>query len=904
MKYVILELYMPKYIICTLVSISSCFFNLFSQEVKLFGSIKDTLDQALENTNVLAIPLSEDEKIKFSITDAQGKYQLNLKNGQPYSVEISYLGYQKITDTLILSQDTVKNYTLIPSNQSLEEIIITERVPVKVREDTITYRVDKFTDGRERKLRDVLKKLPGIEIDREGNATVNGKEVTKLLVDGKAFFTGDEKLGVNNIPADVIDEVEALDNYNEVSFLKGLSDSEQLALNIKLKDGKKKFAFGDLEAGGGVDDRYLVHPTLFYYSPKTSVNVIGDFNNTGQKQFTVQDYVNFEGGFSRFGEDPAAYFNLFRDSFAQFLQQQDFVFNRNNFGAASLSQELSKTVRLDAYSIVSANTLETQVENDLVYLTGTSPDENRVTTTDNNLVFSINKLQLRHTGANDLDIKYKAFLKTNDAEGVTNLNSQTVLDTTIVNTTTQPESIDFTQQLAINKRFSRKHTSTLSSSYKLATTENSIDYLFNQTVFTNQIPFIDQGTGFFNLNQNIDSRISDLRVNLKHYWVLHRFHHIYPEAGVNILRQDYETLDRQLFDNTENSFATANFNNDVVFDLRESYAGLTYKAKAGKFIFKPALFYHYYDWAISQFDQELRDSGKPVLLPRADIDWEIKSSEKLRFRYRFTSSFAEASQLANRLRLTSFNRLFTGNANLENQLTQRLSLSYSKFSLFKGVFFNAGVSYTNRPSSIRNVTQIEGIDQINTLILTRLPENAYAINASFTKQLDKYKLSVSGNTSFNDYSRVINGSQQDFNSNGFGYSASAKTKYDKAPNFELGLRQSFNSFNGSATTANRFTQIDPFFNVEYTFWKNFTFNGDYTFTFFENRDQNQTNRFQTANATLFYKQESSPWSFELRATNVFDINLRNQNSINQFVVSDTRTFLQPRIVLLKVGYKF
>ena len=873
------------------------------QEVNFSGTIKDTLNRPLENTNVLAIPLSEGARIKFSITDESGSYQLSLKKNQSYSIEISYLGYQKITDTLTLNQETIKNYVLIPSNQSLEEIIITERIPVKVREDTITYRVDKFTDGRERKLRDVLKKLPGIEIDRDGNATVNGKAVTKLLVDGKEFFTGDEKLGVNNIPADVIDEVVALDNYNEVAFLKGLSDSEQLALNIKLKDGKKKFAFGDIEAGGGIEDRYVIHPTLFYYSPKTSVNVIGDFNNTGEKEFTVQDYLNFEGGFSRFGEDPAAYFNLFRDDFARFLQQQDFVFNRNNFGALSLSQELTQTIRLDAYSIVSANTLETQVENDLIYLTDTSPDENRVTTQDNSLVFSINKLQLRHSGSDNLDIKYEAFLKTNDADGVTNLLSQTIEDTTSVNTQSQPESIDFTQKLAINKQFSRKHTSSFTTSYKWAVNENTNNYLFNQAIFSNQIPFIDQGTGFFNLDQTTENRISDLKVNLKHYWVLHRFHHIYPEAGVNILNQEYDTTDSQLVDNGENSFFNAGFNNEVVFDLVESYAGLTYKAKAGQFVFKPALFYHYYDWNISQFNTQLRDSGKPVLLPRVDIDWEIKSSEKLRFRYRFSSQFAEASQLANRLRLTSFNRLFTGNQDLENQLSQRVSLSYSKFSLFKGIFFNAGVSYSNRPRTIRNTTVIDGIDQINTLFLSTLPENTYSINAAFTKQLDKYRLTASGNTSFSDYSRIINGGQQDFNANVYSYSLSGKTSYDKGLNFELGLRQSFNSFNGSATTENRFTQIDPYFNIEYTFWKDFTFTTDYTFTYYENRNLNQINRFQTANAALLYHKESSLWSFELKATNVFDIDLRNQNSISQFLISDTRTFIQPRILLLKVSYK-
>jgi len=124
------------------------------------------------------------------------------------------------------------------------------------------------------------------------------------------------------------------------------------------------------------------------------------------------------------------------------------------------------------------------------------------------------------------------------------------------------------------------------------------------------------------------------------------------------------------------------------------------------------------------------------------------------------------------------------------------------------------------------------------------------------------------------------------------------------PNFEVGIRQSFNSFNSSASDSNRFTQVDPYINIDYNFWNDFIFTADYTFTYYENKSQNQINRFQTANASLFYNKESSPWSFELSAINVFDIDLRNQNSINQFLISDTRTFLQPRILLLKLGYKF
>ena len=196
--------------------------------------------------------------------------------------------------------------------------MVETEMAIIVKQDTIIYRTDQFRTGEERKLREVLKKLPGVEVDREGNVSVNGKRVTKLLVEGKTFFTGDTKMGVNNIPADAVDEVVALDNYNEVAFLKGLSDSDQLALNIKLKEGKKEFIFGEVEAGAGIKERYLLHPTLFYYSPRTAVNVIGDFNNVGKKSFTLRDYMDFEGGVAGMLENPSAISGIFNSDFARF----------------------------------------------------------------------------------------------------------------------------------------------------------------------------------------------------------------------------------------------------------------------------------------------------------------------------------------------------------------------------------------------------------------------------------------------------------------------------------------------------------------------------------------------------------------------------------------------------------
>ncbi|MGO3813083.1 carboxypeptidase-like regulatory domain-containing protein [Mesonia sp.] len=886
----------------TLLLFLTGFSTLFAQQVQLKGTVIDSTQNPVPYTNLIASPLVENQDITFAITDNQGRYKLNLVHDVSYQIEITHMGFSKQIDTLQLSAFLEKNYTLQESTESLEQVIIKQEMAVIVKEDTITYRTDQFKTGEERKLREVLKKLPGVEVDREGNVTVNGKKVTKLMVEGKTFFTGDSKLAVNNIPADAVDEVEALDNYSEVSFLKGLNDSDQMALNIKLKEGKKEFVFGDIEVGGGVKERFLFHPTLFYYSPKTAVNVIGDVNNIGKKSFTIQDYINFEGGYAAMMDGSTSFGNIYNSDFAQFLNQKDFTYQKNDFGAGSISQQLSNALRLEAFSIVNKGKTDTRVTNNITYLTDDAVDENRETATHNEVFFTLNKLKLRYQPNSDNDLAYEAFIKTSNGDASQNLNSFTAEDTTLTRILQQPKNLSVNQEIRYNKQFSYEHTSTLIANYTYNDQQNDNSWWFNQPVFNNLIPFQEDGD-FYNLLQNSASKKHQATVDLKHYWVLNNFNHIYPRVGSTYLNQSFGSVDQQkLQDGNFNSFLANGFNNDVQFNLIDTYVGFQYKAKAGDFIFKPGLMYHAYFWKVDQFTEEVANKQKSVWLPELNIEYEISSAEKLKLDYRLKTSFSQAEQYANRLRLVSFNQLYRGNENLENQLYHSASLRYHQFNMYKGIFINANVSYTKREKSIRNTTQIEGIDQVNTSIYTSLPENNYNAMGSFAKQISKYKFTLSGNLSWADYSRVVNDELNDYQSNNYGYTIKAETRFKDWPNLELGWEQGLNNFK-SDRLENKFTKINPYAVLDWDFLNDFIFSADYTYNYYKNLNTDQVNQFDVGNLSLYYNQEDSPWGFEIDVDNVFDVRYKNENSFNQFLVSDTNIFIQPRTVLFKLSYK-
>ena len=355
-------------------------FNVFSQST-LSGSVRDSLDNPLPNANIIAEPLDSLQQIKFAITDQDGKFRLKLEKIH-YTVTASFIGFKPYSFDINPSGTISRDIILEPKAEGLEEVVI--EMPVVVKEDTIVYTVDKLVTGDERKLKDVLKKLPGVEVDRDGTIRVRGKEVTVMLVENKKFFGGGSKLAVDNIPADAVDQIEVLDNYNEVAFLKNVSDSNEMAMNIKLKEDKKNFAFGDIETGKGNRDFYRVHSNLFYYSPKTNVNVIGNLNNIREQVLTYEQYFDFRGGLNSVFNQGITDFDFSNDDFLQFLESADVVESQRQFGALNFSHEVNNKLNISAYGIFSKTEEETFVQATNRYNTFTEMSE-RFSATDNML---------------------------------------------------------------------------------------------------------------------------------------------------------------------------------------------------------------------------------------------------------------------------------------------------------------------------------------------------------------------------------------------------------------------------------------------------------------------------------------------------------------------------------------
>lgn len=271
-------------------------------QIKFEGVIRDTLKKPLELASLVAINKKTKGFESYVITNNLGEFTLDLKKNNSYNIQISYIGLETINDSIETQESSIRKDYILQSSFALDEVELVYKMPVAIKGDTLVYNADSYKNGSERKLEDIIEKLPGVEINESGQIEVEGKVVNKLMVNGKDFFDGDTKIATKNIPSSSVDKIQVLRNYSEVGQLSSVrNNQDNVAINVKLKEGKESFWFGNVTAGGGRapnESLYVVQPKLFYYSPKYSINFIGDLNNTGDIALSRRDIRGFGGGFN------------------------------------------------------------------------------------------------------------------------------------------------------------------------------------------------------------------------------------------------------------------------------------------------------------------------------------------------------------------------------------------------------------------------------------------------------------------------------------------------------------------------------------------------------------------------------------------------------------------------------
>ena len=275
--------------------------NALGQSSSIRGNIFNEEGKPISfSTAVLLNPVDSTMEF-YGITNKQGEFEIkNIKKGN-YLLQIAYLGYETIYKSLKIPEENIGNigtYIMKYADQNIDEVEINaDYVPLRIKKDTIEYNASAFKTKQDAVVEDLLRKLPGIKVDRAGNIKALGVDVTKLLVDGKEFFGNDPKVATKNLPADAVDKVQVYDKKSDESEFTGIDDgTRDKTINLKLKDDKKNSLFGDITAGYGTDDHYKASAKAYRFNDKIQFAGLGMINNINQFGFSFGDYMNFNGG--------------------------------------------------------------------------------------------------------------------------------------------------------------------------------------------------------------------------------------------------------------------------------------------------------------------------------------------------------------------------------------------------------------------------------------------------------------------------------------------------------------------------------------------------------------------------------------------------------------------------------
>jgi hypothetical protein len=271
------------------------------------GSIKgvafDTLSrQPVPLATVTVVAKSDSSLVSFTMTDNAGRFELTgIPNGE-YRLLISHVNYHNSILFFLITDEQKKrdlaNVIMNDRLRVLEEVIVSnEAPPVTMVGDTIQYNAESFKVQPNASVEQLLKKLPGVKVEKDGTVKAQGEKVTRVLVDGKEFFGNDPKVATKNLPADAVDKVQVYDKQSDQAQLTGFEDGNyEKTINLKLKKDKKKGMFGKVMAGGGNKERYEGRFNVNSFKGARQFSAIGLANNTNAEGFSFMDILNFSGG--------------------------------------------------------------------------------------------------------------------------------------------------------------------------------------------------------------------------------------------------------------------------------------------------------------------------------------------------------------------------------------------------------------------------------------------------------------------------------------------------------------------------------------------------------------------------------------------------------------------------------
>lgn len=745
--------------------------HLFAQNLQIEGQVTDTSGMALPAASVVLLEAKDSLFVVFGLTDETGRFTLKRIESGDYVLQVSYLGHKNHWQALKMESGSGKldigKIVLQPASLLLNDVEITaDRVPLSMRKDTLEYNAQAFKVQPGAVVEDLLKKLPGIQVQPDGTIKAQGKTVQNVLVEGKEFFGNDPKIATKNLPADAVNKVQVFDKKSESAEFTGIEDGrDERTINLKLKDGKKQGYFGKANIGAGTEGRYEGNFNINRFGRRTQMSAIGMANNNNQQAFSFQDYINFMGGLGNFmsggggGGRVRLSFNI-EDGGVPMGPMLDRGFTESWAGGANFNTDFSKRTSLSANYFY--NRLENTLERNATQIgtlgTGSFNADEREDRLNRNTNHRLN-LTLKHKLDSFQNLTFRSRFTFNDGLFESLSNARTFDSTDVLQNTglrdyaAAGQTLKGDASLTYRLRFGRKGRALIASANGNFGDEQRDGTLISSNEFLRQNP---PGVSSLNQRQAYSDEANNYGGSLAFTEPLGKKR--YLETRVE--HQQYlNSTGKSFFDRVTTPTPGEVFNPLLSNEFRRGYrydrAGLNFMFNRPKFnLTTGAALQH------SQLDGEVLGLENPIrrnftrVLPSAFFNYDLRTSRHINVEYNTSLREPSLEQLQPLVDNSDPLNVYAGNPDLRPEYAHNLGASFMNFDQFTMSSFFVSLNGTYTRDRITNSATIDSL--FRRSIRPVNVENDFALNANASYNTPIRPLKINFSTRFNNtYNRGI-----------------------------------------------------------------------------------------------------------------------------------------------------
>lgn len=894
---------------------------------KVSAVVYDSIARSpIPGATVTVVAKKDSSLISFGMTDNQGRFQLTGIPDGEFRLLLTHVNYHNRNIYFTISENSrtaeLGSVRMDDRTQVLEEVVVSnEAPPVTMIGDTVQYNAGSFKVQPNASVEQLLRRLPGVKVEKDGTVKAQGEKVTKVLVDGKEFFGNDPKMATKNLPADAVDKVQVYEKQSDQAELTGFEDGNyEKTINLKLKEDKKKGAFGKISAGGGNEGRYEGKFNVNSFKGARQLSAIGMANNTNAEGFSFMDILNFSGALSKMQKGGGNIsFNLSSDESASFgLGSNNTGINTAMGAGINYNNIIGKKVELQSsyfYNRFSPD-IERQV-NRQNFLPGTINyyDQNSFSNnTNNNQRLNLNilyQIDSMHSLRFTPSLSYQSSSSEIRSDYRTLSELLIPVNDGMSNTYGENKGYNFSNNLIFRKKFQKKGR-TFSAS--LQTTLNEMDGLGQLNSITNFYDEMGTISSRDTLNQQYTSAGAVKGYNARLVYTEPLFKRSLMEFSLG--KSNNESTSEKItydFNNLTGRFDQINQlqTNDFINTYGYTTAGFRLRTQKRKYNYSLGV-----SWQRAELEGEVVSGIKDSVinksftnfLTNASFKYNISKFRSFSLTYNTYTTQPTVSQLQPVADLSNRLHIREGNPDLKQEYTHSLQGNLNLVSPYKNknlFLFFTFASTSNKIVNSDSVDVLTGVRYtrpVNVSGVYNLNSNiSYSIPARFVKGT----FEISARTGAYRGKQFINSVENEINTLALG----PELRLDMNPHDKLNLMLSANySYTKtkysleSALNTNYLAQ-DYSLSLDWQLPARFYFSTEFNYTINSQRAEGFNAHVPILNASIskqFLKFNRGEIKFSV--ADIFNRNIGISRNTNQNYIEDVRVNSLRRFCLLSITY--